>query len=105
MTDIFSSRLYGFSYFARAGRFLSFFLPLFFSFFLSLAGILIKMEREKENGGDWGLRVELQGDKSPSLRHHVRLAKAFRVSGLSLSGILKRTLSIEICRIAIGKSH
>jgi len=93
MTDIFSSRLYGFSYFARAGRFLSFFLPLsfsfFLSFFLSLAGILIKMEREKENDGDWGLREELQGDKSPSLRHHVHLAKAFCVSGISLSGILR----------------
>lgn len=59
------------------------------SFFLSLAGILIKMEREKENDGDWGLREELQGDKSPSLRHHVHLAKAFRVSGIFLNGILK----------------
>lgn len=59
------------------------------SFFLSLAGILIKMEREKENDGDWGLREELQGDKSPSLRHHVHLAKAFRISGVSLNGILK----------------
>lgn len=71
------------------GRSLSLSLPLSFSFFLSLAGILIKMEREKENDGDWGLREELQGDKSPSLRHHVHLAKAFRVSEISLSGILK----------------
>lgn len=60
------------------GRFLS---PLL-SFLLSRTGILIKMEREKENGRVGDIRGELRGDKSPSLRHRAHLARMFRVSGM-----------------------